>query len=170
MADWLTPIIVALAAVAGTSLPIYISGRQRSREKVEDWARQDAVAAKAAEAARLLLAAQKASIERTDEVARLAAEADKRTATKLDAIDTQGKAIHVLVNQKLTDVIRQALAATVALEVLLEEAIERTRAAGGQPTHMDLTRLDETRRSIVDLKANLQQRAENQAEVDADKT
>jgi hypothetical protein len=130
--------------------------------------RQDAAATKAAEAARLLLAAQKASIERTDEVARLAAEAARMTSAKLDSIEVQGKAIHTLVNQKLTDVTEQALAATLALLPHLEETIARQRAGGGEPSEADLKRLEDTKRSVIDLEANLVQRAEQQAKVDAD--
>lgn len=177
MADWWTPVIVAVGVIVGPLLLAYLTGRQRSRDKREDWARQDAVAAKAdavAEQARLaaelLLAAQKATIKRTDEVARLAAEAAAQTAAKLESIDKQGKTIHALVNQKLTDVTHQALVATTALLPLLEEAITRTRAGGNEPSEKDLKRLEDTRRSIVDLQADLEQRAENQAEVDADAT
>jgi len=176
VADVWTPVVVALAAVAGTSLPIYLTGRQRRADKREDWARQDAVAARAEAvadqarvAAELLLAAQKASIKRTDEVARLAAEAAAQTSAKLDAIDNQGKTIHALVNQKLTDVTRQALVATTALLPLLEDAMARTRAGGAEPSATELKRLEDTRRSIVDLEANLVQRAETQAEVDNDR-
>jgi hypothetical protein len=173
--DIWTPVIVAVGVIAGPLLLAYLTGRQRSRDKREDWARQDAVAAKAdavadqaRKAAELLLAAQKANIERTDEVARLAAEAAAQTARKLESIDAQGRAIHTLVNQKLTDVTRQALVATTALLPLLEDAIARVRAGGAEPSATDLKRLEDTRRSIIDLEANLVQRAETQAEVDSD--
>jgi hypothetical protein len=174
VAAWLTPLIVAFGVVVGPLLLAYLTGRQRTRDKREDWARQDAVAAKAdavAEQARvaaeLLLAAQKASIKRTDEVARLAAEAAAQTASKLESIDLQGRSIHTLVNQKLTDVTQQALAATQALLPLLEDAIARTVAGGDLPTSTDLQRIADTRRSIVDLQANLHERAINQADIDA---
>jgi len=44
----------------------------------------------------------------------------------------------------------------------------RPRAGGAEPSPTELKRLEDTRRSIVDLEANLVQRAENQAEVDND--
>jgi hypothetical protein len=159
---------LALIVAGGALLTTLLNGWQIRRGKAQDYERQDAVAAQAAEAAALLLASQKASIERTNEVARLAAEADTRTAEKLDAIDAQGKVIHSLVNQKLTNVTQQALLATMALLPHLEEAVARMRAGGVAPPAADLRRLEETKRSIADLRATLEQRTEKQAEVDAD--
>jgi hypothetical protein len=175
---WLALIVIGggLATTIATAL---VNAWVISRSKSEDYARQDQVAARltkrqdevaeqAAEAAKLLLNAQRASVIRTDEVARLAAESDARTAEKLEAIAVQGTIIHSLVNQKLTTVTEQALAATLALLSHLETAIARTRAGGIEPTAIDLKRLADTRRSIVDLEATLAHRAEQQAEVDAD--
>lgn len=165
-----TAIIVALGAVVNGNM----NARQIRAAKEQDWARQDAVAAKAdevaaqaAKAAKLLLEEQKRTTERTDEVARLAAESEQRTSAKLEAIDAQGRVIHSLVNNKLSLAIEQALAATLALLPFLEEAVARVRAAGLEPPDADLKRLDDTRRSIVDLRATLEQRAETQAAVDA---
>ena len=101
-------------------------------------------------------------------MARLAAEANERTAQKLDAIDNQGKIIHALVNQKLTEVTQRALLATVTLLPHLEEAVVRMRAGGVEPSEADLKRVTATRRSIAELRNILENRAERQAEVDAD--
>ena len=167
---WLaiSTIVTAFIVAGGALLTTWMNARQIRQGKEQDYARQDAVAKKAAEAAALLLAAQKASIARTDEVARLAAEADERTAARLDQIDAQGKVIHSLVNQKLTTVTEQALFATLALLPHLEESLARIRASGRQPPEADLKRLADTKRSIVDLKETLEQRAENQADADAE--
>jgi hypothetical protein len=85
------------------------AAKLKSEEKAEDWRRQDevaervAVAAKqAADAALLLVQAQKDTIARTDEVARIQAESDKRIGDQLLAIDEQGKKIHILVNSDMT--------------------------------------------------------------------
>ena len=88
----------------------------KKKEREEDYARQDlvaervaaaarevkAVATQAADAAELLLKAQAETVARTDEVARLASEADRRIAEQLTAIDEQGKKIHILVNSDMT--------------------------------------------------------------------
>jgi hypothetical protein len=125
------PVVMALIAIANTILfalvTALISSRKEKRdaeramdaanqaakiksdEKAEDWRRQDvvaervAVAAKQAEdAALLLVQAQRDTIARTDEVARVQAESDKRIGDQLLAIDEQGKKIHILVNSDMT--------------------------------------------------------------------
>lgn len=170
----LSGIVTAIIVAVGAIVTSQLSARQIRQAKEQDWARQDAVAAKAddvaaqaAKAAKLLLEAQRDTTARTEEVARLAALRDERTEAKLEAIDAQGKVIHSLVNNKLTTVIEQALGATLALLPFLEEAVSRMRAAGLEPPEADLQRLADTRRSIVDLRATLEQRAETQAAVDA---
>jgi hypothetical protein len=85
----------------------------KSDERQEDWARQDQVAERAVDAAKkvadeiahradLLLQAQKETIARTDEVARMAAVANAQVQSQLTAIDEQGKKIHILVNSDMT--------------------------------------------------------------------
>jgi hypothetical protein len=127
----INPIVLALIAVGQIALLAVITGfiasrkeqrdaeraieaarqaaKLKSEEKAEDWRRQDqvaervAVAAKqAADAAILLVQAQKDTIARTDEVARVQAESDKRIGEQLLAIDEQGKKIHILVNSDMT--------------------------------------------------------------------
>jgi hypothetical protein len=85
------------------------AAKLKSEEKAEDWRRQDEVAERvaaaakqAADAALLLVQAQKDTIARTDEVARIQAESDKRIGDQLLAIDEQGKKIHILVNSDMT--------------------------------------------------------------------
>ncbi len=178
-----TVAVVGLAGVVAASLvgPGVLSvllARQRRAETIRAEERQDRVAAAAAEQARLqaarqqevaqlLLDEQRAIRARTDEVARLAAESDERTAAKLEAIDAQGRVIHALVNEKLTTVTQRALLATVALLPYLEEGVARMRAGGVTPSAADLRRLEDTKRSIVELRATLSQRVVQQAEADA---
>lgn len=114
--------VVWLALIAGgqlllmAGLSAWIAARKdrndaqrKSAEKAEDYARQDlvadrvaAAAQQAAHAAHLLVDAQKATIERTDEVARLVAESDTNTRGALQSIDEQTKKIHILVNSDMT--------------------------------------------------------------------
>ncbi len=81
----------------------------KQQERAEDNARQDliaaraaAVAAQTAKATGLLFSAQQETIARTDEVARLAAEAVSKINEQLTALDEQGKKIHILVNSDMT--------------------------------------------------------------------
>ncbi len=82
----------------------------RKQERDEDYARQDLVAARvataaqhAADAASLLLHAQRETTIRTDEIARLAAEAASRINDQLKSIHIQGREIHTLVNSDMTE-------------------------------------------------------------------
>jgi hypothetical protein len=162
--ELLIAISVAVPALfATTAVPLilaYKTDRSRHRDKLEDYARQDAVAAQAAAAAALLAKAQQATTARTDEVARIAAETASSTDRKLDEI-------HVLVNQKLTDVTANALAASRALLPFLQQAVELQVNAGQQPSRESVQQLADTQNAIVNLEANLQIRAENQAAVEA---
>lgn len=85
--------VIGIAGIIGSpALLAYLTGRQRRADKLEDWKRQDAVAAKvdeaavkAAEAASLLLIAN-------ERVAKTA----KQTDAKIDDV-------HKIVNQQRTD-------------------------------------------------------------------
>jgi hypothetical protein len=74
----------------------------KAQEKAEDYKRQDLVADRVAAAADKLLEAQSATIQRTEEVARLAALADERTNAQLVASAEQLQKIHTLVNSDMT--------------------------------------------------------------------
>jgi hypothetical protein len=116
----MNPIIIALIALAQIVLLAIVTGviaylkasqeaKVRSAEKAEDWRRQDQVADRvataarqAADAATLLVKAQKETIARTDEVARVQAQSDQHISNQLAALDDQGKKIHILVNSDMT--------------------------------------------------------------------
>jgi len=100
----------------------------KREEKLEDWRRQDEVAERAAKAATevkivakqaadaafLLVEAQKETIARTDEVARVAAENDKHISEKLEAI-------HILVNSDMTAARTAERAALKLLVIALQK-------------------------------------------------
>ena len=94
-------VLVALIAACSPLLLAHLTNRQRRSDKREDWARSDAVAEKAAEAARLLLAANERVAETT-----------AVTNEKLDVI-------HGLVNSQMTAAIQAELGATERELVLL---------------------------------------------------
>jgi hypothetical protein len=157
-AVWIA-LIVAVPSLIGPWIVTRAAGRERRKDMRAEWRRQDAVAAQAAEAAALLLAAQRDAIVRTDAVAARLAETDRVTNDKLDAI-------HVLVNQKLTDATAAALAATAALLAALEESVAYQVELGRAPTASSLERIEEARRDVAALRATLAERAARQAEVD----
>jgi len=107
-------LIALLATVVSPAILAIISnhlaGRQRRAEKKFDWDREDEVARKAEEAARLLLAAN-------ERVAKTAAV----TNGKLDQI-------HTLVNSNMTAAMRETLSATIEKLALMREIVARDKA------------------------------------------
>jgi hypothetical protein len=160
-------LIVAGPAFLGPWIAIRANGRERRKDQRATWDRDDQVAKKAEEAAALLLAAQKESIARTDEVARHVAAATTETTAKLDALDRQGRQIHTLVNRRLTVVTEQALTATVALLEMLEDTSAEQAALGNPVPAKTATRIERARREVEALRGTLAERHEQQAVVDA---
>jgi hypothetical protein len=103
--------IGAMGIVVSPLLLAYLTGRQRAKEKIEDWRRQDAVAAQAAEAAALLLAANA-------DVARIA----KATA---EGVNGKLNQIHELVNSTLTGALEDQLLAREQLLVMMRRDLNR---------------------------------------------
>ena len=158
-----------VTAVGSPALLAYLTNRQRRAEKAEDYARQDevarraaeaarllavrqdAAAAKAAEAARLLQKAQVESIARTDEVARLAAAAAAAT-------DSQLRQIHTLVNSDMTAARQSELDQTRITLIMLRKVVALHEAAGRAPTADDLAAIETTEGRVRELEAILADR------------
>jgi len=149
--------IGALVAMATTASPIILSvitATQRRKEKVEDYARQDGVAAQAREAARLLLAAN-------ERVARQTAAAATETQSQL-------KQIHTLVNSKLTEEMKRSLIALKAQIVLLRRVINLDFAANTETIEADRAMLSSLERTVEELSSSLTERdAVTEAAADA---
>jgi hypothetical protein len=156
----ITTTIVALAAVLGASLPTYLSGRQRREEKVQDWARQDAVAAQAAEAARLLEERQNETERKAAEVARQLQAANK-LVTQQNAV-TNGKLaqIHELVNSNLTSQMEEGHASLVQQLVLMREVVRLNHEAGRAPESPALAAIAAIESRVAELGAQLRDRAQ----------
>lgn len=140
----------------------------RSREKREDYARQDEVANRVAAAARevseraaLLVHAQAETIKRTDEVAKAAAESSELVQAKL-------REIHTLVNSDMT----AARSAERDSQALLVLSIKRAHALstklGVPPTQSELDELTRSEKRIDELNLILADRKAAQDRVDAD--
>ncbi len=141
-------IIGAIVALATTVSPIILSvitASQRRKEKAQDYIRQDAVAAQAAEAARLLLVSNELVAKRTSEA----------------AAETQGqlRQIHTLVNSKLTEEMKGRLEALDSLLAMTIKNIELNLAAGIEPTEVVRTALASLRRTVETLRSSLVERA-----------
>lgn len=95
---WEAIALALIVSVIAPTILAWLTNRNRRAEKTEDWKRLDDVAARAAEAARLLAAEQKR-----------VAEATKTASDKLDTIVTTTAVIHTLVNSSLTAAIERQL-------------------------------------------------------------
>jgi hypothetical protein len=100
--------IAAAASIISPLLMSWITERNRAKAKAEDYARQDAVAAKAEEAA-----------GRVDEVAKVLAESNRRSEETSKVQGAKLDQIHTLVNSNMTAEMEKGLASHKALLALL---------------------------------------------------
>jgi hypothetical protein len=151
-------IVVAVCSPIGPALVAWVQSRNRRAEKKQDYAREDAVAKQAAEAARLLVERQDAIAARATETAKLlatntaaVAESAQRTSDKLDVI-------HVLVNSNMTAAMQAEFDATTREAAMIQEVMDLKRAAGTAPTVEALAALESARAKIAQLGATLADR------------
>lgn len=141
-----------IATVAGPIILAWLLGRQRRAEKREDYARQDAVAARVTEAA-----------DKAETVAKQAAEAarllvDSNAAAALVAAQTAAVTndkldqIHTLVNSTLTAAIEAQLEATIEQLRMMRDALAGQTVV---PSVEAMTRLEE---KIATIRASLYDR------------
>lgn len=143
-------VLIAFVGAAATFSPVLMSvltNRHRTRERAVDHARQDAVAAKAVEAAQLLLE----SNARVAEAAAEAAKVAKVSGAKLNVIKK-------LVNSNMTAVLMQEYDATANMLVIMVENAEIKRLNGHEPSLEALRRIDEIKAKLASLSSNLEER------------
>jgi hypothetical protein len=153
---WLALIGLATVILTGTVSPILVgwfAARRDRRNKKEDYARQDAVANQAAEAARLLADRQDAAAQKAAEAARLLLAANERVAKTasvtnetLDRVEELSVKTHGLVNSEKTRGLETQ-------EALLLEVIELKKVNGQKP-------LDSTVAHLKAVQLELEQRRE----------
>jgi cell division protein FtsI/penicillin-binding protein 2 len=173
--DTLTPALIGSIAVAVGAAQViglaiisaWAASRKEKRdaerktaERKEDYDRQDAVARKAEEAARLLVTTQQAAITRTNEVARLAAEADHRTHEQLTKLGEDTQKIHTLVNSDMT---AARTAERSALKLLVIAIRKSNKLTPGEAE--EITRVE---KRIEELDQILADRLAAQTKVDAE--
>ena len=141
------PLYVALIGLGVASLStlaplitILLTSRTRSREKQEDWRRQDVVAEQAAKAAKLLL--------------------DAQAQTSLQNIATQGqlRVIHTLVNSNLTKEMQDRFAALNAQIFLTKEVMRLNHLNNLEPDSASLAALHKLEEVAATLSTTLTER------------
>ena len=158
-------LIVAASSTISPLILSYLTARGRHNERLEDFARQDAVAAQAAEAARLLSNRQDAAASKAADAAKLlvvntakVAETAKITNIKLDVI-------HTLVNSNMTAAMQAELDATTRELAMMGEVIELKRVAGREPNVQALAAIEATKSRISELTAALADRLKQSKEI-----
>jgi hypothetical protein len=166
-AVWIA-LIVAVPALLGPILVARTTNKQRRLDKIEDWAREDAVAAKAvlvaeqaAEAARLLRVRTDEVASKAEEAAALLLEANERVAKQTSEVAkvTTGKLnqIHELVNSNMTIAIEDQLLANEQLLVVL---VELAQLRGSDAAPETTAAIIAAKGKIRELQSRLTDRAE----------
>jgi hypothetical protein len=140
--------VIVVALIVSLISPMvlgYLTNRARMADKREDWARQDAVAAQAAEAAALLL-------EQNKQVAETAIETNR----KLDVV-------HVLVNSDMTSSLRAQLVALRGQVVVLHKLM---RTDAHDTTDAEMAALEAAESQILVLVDTIAQRDQQQKLID----
>lgn len=137
----------------------------RRLEREADWARQDAVAEKAAAATRELTESQARLLLSNEHVAHIAgatAELAGATSTKIGVLEEGQKVIHGLVNSQYTELLKAQLVTLRGSFVLIRRVIAQNETAGIEVTQED-------RDTVAELTAQmtaLQERVESRMESD----
>lgn len=163
MDDKIVTITVALlVSVVAPLILSHQTNKARHDERLEDYARQDQVAAKAEIAAQILA-------QRGDEVATQAAEAAKLLLAANERVSkqnaessrlTQGKLseIHTLVNSSLTTAMQGELSAREALLPLMLEVIRLNTRDGSKPDPAALDSVTRVEKKIDELRSTVDTR------------
>lgn len=148
---WVALIVSLVAPAVMAVLTSILTTRNRRLEKAEDYARQDAVAAQAAEAAQLLVKRQDAAAAKAAEAATLLVASNERVAKTSAETISKLDVIHALVNSNMTAAMQSEHDATVRELAMMMEVIELKRAAGREPSVEAIAAIESTRRKIVEL-------------------
>jgi hypothetical protein len=167
------------SSITAPAILLHRTEKMHKQDREAEWARQDQAAAdliasqkviadKAAEAAELLLASNRESIQRTDEVARVAEATASRTDAKLDQLDLQTKRIHILVNSDMTAARQAQLDQARIMVLTLERVIRLAKDRGQDPDPRDVEELTEARENISNLEGILADRLSQMRQVEAE--
>lgn len=173
--------IALFASVTAPLLLLYLSGRQRVKDKQMEWERQDRLAAEAKTAAETVAGAAQEAAEK------LAAETKRTTEAAMgaavDANDNTKKmaeqhkkfseitnskldVIHTLVNNNLTTAMQDQLNSRTGERALMQEVIDLNKAAGRSPSPESLAALSVLDGRVQFLERALLDRYEQAAEVE----
>lgn len=159
-----TAIIIAVSTTGSPLLLSYFTNRRSHKDRVEDWARQDAVAQKAEDAATLLIESNRKMSAKTDETAALLLADNKKVATATATTIEKLDVIHTLVNSNMTASMQSELIAVKAQLVLIREVMTLNNAAGHTPSVDTLATEKAAQDKITELAAALHDRLKVQVQ------
>ena len=170
---WYAIIISFFSAVSPLSLA-YLTNKHTRRDRAEDWARQDAVAAKAAHTADLLVTSNLRMADQAAVAAHLLLEDNKKVAaTAAEAVASAASAsakldtIHTLVNSQMTAAIQSELDAVQRELVLMLEVVAMRASSGAPSNGAAAASVVATKAKIAELTATLKERLEATTVADA---
>ena len=140
-------LIVGIFGFSGPLLLAVVQYMVHSREKRQDYARQDVVAKQAATVAKSLLISN-------EQVARNA----ETAATAVLVVTNKLDVIHTLVNSNLTTALQNELEAASRELVLMREVITLHTAAGRKPSVETLAAIRAAESKVSELRATLNDR------------
>lgn len=155
-------IVICVAIFTSVTAPLLIAHRTERMHRDDreaDWARQDEVAAKAAEAANELLSSQRRVAAQAAEAAALLLANNERVAATQSETNSKLSIIHTLVNSNMTTAMQSEYDAIVRELALMKEVMALNQAEGRQPTTASLSAIEATEAKIKELAAALEDRA-----------
>ena len=155
-------IVALLASVIGPSLLSYLNGRQRHADKMEDYARQDQVAARLkaqqdevaekAEVDRRIVALETRRVaEELRETTRVQAVATAEVTEKIDKIGEDLTVVHTLVNSNLTQAMEGELDQTRITLALLRKVMALHSQGGTEASPADLGAVAQAEAKVAQL-------------------
>ncbi len=146
-ASWQAIILALIVSVIAPLIVSLTTNSSRRADKAQDWARQDAVAQQAAEAAKLLLSANERVASSTAAIVSTAV----ATNSKLDVI-------HALVNSNMTAAMQDSLDSSLRELATLRELVELRRSTSGEPSMETTSAIALAEAKINELRTTLEDR------------
>lgn len=147
---WLA-LIAAVIAMFSAPLMAWLTNRNSAAKEARDYARQDAVAAKAEEAAKLLLDRQAEVKEAALEAARLLKENQKTVADDAAATQKELKVLTGMMDGNFTELMRDKVKVMTRSLVLSRQVAALTFNAGHEPTAESVAEISAAEIQIAEL-------------------
>lgn len=140
---WIAGIVAVSSAVAPLLIAIVTSSQKR-KDRAQEYARLDAVAVKA-----------DAVADKAAEAAKLLLESNARVQQRGEVVNEKLDEIHVLVNSNMTAMMQSELDATRTSLALMKEVIDLKRASGKKPSSEAAANLKATEAKVKELSSKL---------------